>query len=217
MAAKDPIVHNAQVGRRHQEITPLGRNFDAVIFDMDGTLIEQMLDFAAIRAELGVSQRNGILEAIQQMPPAQGEQASRRLLEIELAAARKAVLLPGAAEIVQRAGRAGLKTALLTRNAQEAMEAVMELFGRHGMTFDLALSRQDGPIKPEPDGILRACRRLGVQPQRTCCVGDFLYDIVAANAAGATSVLLARRDCQYADQADYVISEVGQLVEILGV
>ena len=190
-------------------------NFDAVIFDMDGTLVEQLIDFAAIRRELGVPPRNGIIEAIQQMAPDEAEVAGNLLLARETEAARRAQLISGATEIVDRIAKAGVKTALLTRNAQQAMVIVI---ARFGLTFDLAWSREDGPIKPEPDGILRACRQLGVSPERTCCVGDFHYDIVAANAAGATSVLLAAGDRpDFADEADRVISKLSQLAEILGI
>ena len=46
-------------------MTPPAPPFQLVIFDMDGTLIEQMLDFQAIRRHLGIAQDEGILEALQ--------------------------------------------------------------------------------------------------------------------------------------------------------
>lgn len=194
------------------------RRFDAVIFDMDGTLIEQALDFQAIRSELGISPQDGVLEAIEQMPPADAAVAHRSLLEHELAAAREADPIPGAMEIVARIRRVGLKTALLTRNSRAAMEMMLEKFADGEVEFDLTWSREDAPIKPGPEGVLRACGRLGVEPDRTCCVGDFWYDVAAANAAGATSVLLTRRDnARFADEADYAIHELTELTEILGI
>lgn len=189
--------------------------FDGVIFDMDGTLIAPLLDFVAIRAELGIAPQDGIIEAIDAMPPPRRRQAAQRLLEHELSAARRAELLDGAAQTLEAIKSAGLKTALLTRNARAAMEIVIERFA---LEFDLALSREDGPIKPEPDGILRACKAMGIAPQRTVCVGDFHYDILAANAAGAFSVLLARAARpDFADQADYVIKELTELPALLGI
>ena len=191
------------------------RRFDGVIFDMDGTLVEPLLDFQQIRAELGIAASDGIIEAIEAMPPRRAESCRRRLLAHELAAARRAKLLNGAAETVNRIRRAGMKTALLTRNAAEAMQIILRRFD---LAFDLAWSRELGPIKPEPDGILRACRQLDIQASRTACVGDFRYDLVAANGAGAVSVLLARRGRpDFADLADYVITELAQLCGILGI
>ena len=189
------------------------RPFDGVIFDMDGTLIEQRLDFAAIRAELGVGSEEGILEALQRRPDADRRAATRRLEEYELAAAEQAALMPGAREMLGHIVAAGLRTALLTRSAQAAMETVLR---RHGLAFDLAWSRAAGAIKPEPDGVLAACRQLQIEPARTCCVGDFLHDVRAANAAGAVSVLLDERgDCPFACEADRVIRSLDELGDIL--
>ena len=185
---------------------------------MDGTLIEPLLDFQALRSELGISPQDGVLEAIEQMPPAAAAVAHRSLVEHELAAAREADPIPGAIEIVARIRKAGLKAALLTRNARAAMEMMLEKFAAGEAEFDLTWSREDGPIKPAPEGVLRACETLGVNPERTCCVGDFWYDVAAANAAGATSVLLTRRDnARFADEADHAIRELTELTEILGI
>ena len=42
--------------------------------------------------------------------------------------------------------------------------------------------------KPEPDGVLEACRLLGVQPQDALMIGDSTWDAQAALAAGAAFV-----------------------------
>ena len=191
------------------------RRYDFVIFDMDGTLIEPLLDFSAIRAELGVAPGGGILEAVAAMGPAQRAEANRTLVAHELSAARRARLLDGAEATLAAIDAAGLKTALLTRSAQEAMETVLRRFD---LTFDLAWSRRDGPIKPEPDGVLRACRTVGAEPGRTMCVGDFRFDIDAANAAGATSVLLVHGERpDFAELADHVVDSLAELPELLGI
>ncbi len=191
------------------------KRFDGIIFDMDGTLIESLLDFAAIRRHLGISDDTGIIEGIDAMPPDKRTAAADWLLEQEMTAVQNATLLPGVHDLLAACRKAGLKTALLTRNARQVMETVIEKFR---LTFDLAWSREKGPIKPEPDGVLRACRDMGIKPQRTVCVGDFKYDIIAANAAGATSILLARRDRpDFADDADYVVADLAELYEILGI
>jgi len=188
--------------------------FDGVIFDMDGTIVQPLLDFAAIRAELDIPSGQGILEALGDMPPERRREAHAKLVERELAAAERADLMPGAVELLRAIAQAGLKTALLTRNTREAMEMVLK---RHSLRFDLAMSREDGPIKPEPDGIVRACSRLVLRPERTLCVGDFHYDITAAAAAGAPSALLVTAERpEWADEADYAITKLSELGEILG-
>lgn len=187
--------------------------FDGVIFDMDGTLVESLLDFRAIREDLGVEPGVGILEGIAAMGPDEAKCAHDRLLDHEMTAARKAKLMPGARDLLDALADAGVRTALLTRNAAPVMKLILDRFD---LAFDLAWSREDGPIKPEPDGVLRACRELKVAPARCACVGDFHYDVRAANAAGAVSVLLAPGEPPtWSDEADHVIARLDELTALV--
>ena len=199
----------------NHDLRPYSGKYQGVVFDMDGTLIEPLLDFPRLRSELGIPPKMGVLEALDAMDQAEAAPRRRVLLEHELLAARTAELHPGAVETLDAIGAAGLKTALLTRSAAEAMAVVIERFG---LRFDLAWSRENGPIKPEPDGILRACRQLGIAPAATACVGDFRYDMLAANAAGAVAILLARNSMpDFAGLARHVITELDQLPGLLGI
>jgi HAD superfamily hydrolase (TIGR01509 family) len=188
-------------------------DYQAVIFDMDGTLIQQAIDFLSLRAELGVPDGTGILEHLATMTPADREAGLAKLVDRETAAAQRADLMPGADAVLAAIREAGLKTALLTRNGPDAAGIVLSRFD---LPFDLVWTRDQGPIKPEPDGVLRACKTLGVEPTRTVSVGDFYYDIQAANATGAVSVLLVVGERPaWADEADHVIDALPQLLEIL--
>jgi len=196
-------------------MTSTSAQFQLVIFDMDGTLIEQTLDFKAIRAELGIAPDEGILEAIETMPAEQRAGARKRLGEIECRTAPNARLMPGAEETLDTIRSADLKLALLTRNTRWSMQTVIDKFD---LQFDLAWSREDGPIKPEPDGVLKACLELGAEPHRTACIGDFEYDMIAANSAGACSVLFApQEEPHFAHIADHVVTELTQLPALLGI
>ncbi len=70
-------------------------NFDCIIFDMDGTLTEAVLDFAAIRTEIGIAEGLGLLESINGMEPLARAAAHEILLRHELAAARMVGLAEG--------------------------------------------------------------------------------------------------------------------------
>lgn len=68
----------------------------------------------------------------------------------------------------------------------------LPLYLRHGEIDDLVeavVSADDVPMpKPNPDGLLEACRRLGVTPRRTFYAGDTPADVLAAKAAGCFSL-----------------------------
>lgn len=184
--------------------------FAGVIFDMDGTLIEPSLDFLWVRRQLGIAPEEDILTAIDAMAPHQASRAARWLHQQELEGVGRARLMPFARETLEACREAGLRLALLTRNSAEAMQMALERIGPD--LFDVTLSRESGPIKPEPDGILRCCRRMKISPQTAAAVGDFKYDLVAANAAGAVSILLATGAVpDFADLADHVIRSLDEL------
>ena len=139
-------------------------SFDGVIFDMDGTLIESHLDFAVIRAQLGIGEDEGIIESIEAMEPLRAKLAREKLNDLELASVRQAAPLAGCHKLLSEIKLAGMKMALLTRNSAEAMAIALDKIGSD--YFDITWSREQGPIKPEPDGVLRACREMGILPEK---------------------------------------------------
>ncbi|HNX27009.1 MAG TPA: HAD family hydrolase [Phycisphaerae bacterium] len=189
--------------------------YDGVIFDMDGTLVESSLDFDVLRRELEMSPGRGILEQINEMPPSRQSTAHSKLLEFELAGARNAILNDGAEEILNELLSRRIPIALLTRNTRQSFEIVSKKFPIM-KNFDIVMCREDGVIKPEPDGIILACRKMGIVPQKTLCVGDFEFDMLAARAAGAIGVLLTTHPNwkNYADKADYIINDLPALLNI---
>src|SRR5438477_11353135 len=91
----------------------------AVLFDMDGTLTEPMLDFPRIRADMGIGERP-ILESMAEMNPDERLRAERVLHRHEEEAARLSKLNPGCRELIDWLAAAGIGTALITRNSRRS-------------------------------------------------------------------------------------------------
>ena len=190
----------------------------AVIFDMDGTLTRPSLDFDAVRREIGLPAhgRTPILEAMAQMTPEARTAAEAIVCRHEELAARSSELYDGAAEVLAAIRACGIPVAVHTRNSRLSLETV---FARHGLEVDWAHAREDGPIKPAPDSVLTICARFGVSPGDAWVVGDYLFDIQAGEAAGATTVLMIgdAPAPEYAGQADHVIRCLRELLALLGI
>jgi len=186
----------------------------AVIFDFDGTLTEHYLDFDAIRRDIGLGP-GPILEAVEQLDPAARVRATEILQAHEQEAARNVSLRADALDVLARLKSHGLALAILTRNARSTLKIVMDRFG---LVVDAIVTREDGAIKPAPDGVLTLCRHIGVPPRQSWVVGDYLFDIQAGRAAGAKTVLLVEdgQRPDYADLADHVVSRLTDLYPILG-
>ncbi|HEX8341535.1 MAG TPA: HAD family hydrolase, partial [Tepidisphaeraceae bacterium] len=157
------------------------------LFDMDGTLTLDAVDFADIRRQLGLTPTDSILDALTHMPPAERAEAEALVHAREAAAAAESALADGCADLLAWLDARGIGRALITRNRRSNVRTV---FDRHGLHFDIAITREDGKFKPDPAPLLLACERLGVAPAQAWMVGDWKYDIEAGNAAGMPTVWL---------------------------
>lgn len=183
----------------------------AVLFDMDGTLTRPMIDFDAIRAEIGI--RGPILEAIRGFPPERLRHAHAVIDRHEREAAERSTLNDGCRAVLAECRRRGLPTALVTRNSASSTRVVLEL---HNLAFDHVFHRENGPPKPDPESIWQACRALRVDPADTWMVGDGRHDIEAAIAAGATGVWLAHDPRRNFDAVpDAVVASLVELQSLL--
>lgn len=187
----------------------------AVIFDLDGTITQPFFDFDVIRREMGLEKDAGpVWEAMAQMSPQERRRAQRILDSYEQRAVRESQLNPGAGETLQALRNAGIRIGVLTRNRRSN---VLEVARKHDLHFDAIVDREDGPVKPDAFGVLRLCEQFGVEPQQTLVVGDYLFDLLCARAAGAAAVLLVnhRKAAEFADQADITIDRIDEVLDIV--
>jgi len=159
----------------------------AILFDMDGTLTQDLIDFEVIRADMGIGP-NPILETIDKMSGEEREQAELKLLKWEQKYAEESMLNEGCLDLLDWLSARNIKSALITRNTRQSVQTVLE---KHGLSFEVQITREDGRFKPHPEPLWLACDRLGVSPADTWMVGDWRYDIEAGAAAGIKSVWLS--------------------------
>ena len=101
-----------------------------------------------------------------------------------------ATLLPDALEVVRTmAGSHRIGAVTDTAVMDEAtVRGLLAPTGLDALLEVLVTSRDVGAPKPDPRGVVEACRRLGVAPARTLLVGDRTVDRDAAAAAGTEFV-----------------------------
>lgn len=173
---------------------PGRRAIRAVVFDFDGTLTRPgALDFPAVKRLLGCPLDSTILEYIDSLETrAEKSVAMGKLEEAELDAARRSVPNHGAAELLHLLASRGIRLGIITRNCMASIKEALKNFpGVTAGDFGVIITRET-PCrpKPHPDGVLAACRALGVEPGETLVVGDFVFDVEAGAAAGAVTALI---------------------------
>jgi HAD superfamily hydrolase (TIGR01509 family) len=151
---------------------------------------------------------------MEKMTPRQRRRAEEILHYHEDRAAAESSLNPGAEQTLAELRAAGIPIGILTRNQRDNALAIARL---HGLEFDAVIGREDGPAKPDAFGVLELCRQFAVEPCRAVLVGDYLFDLLSARAAGAVAVLLINneRAREYAEHADYCIENIGEILEIV--
>jgi len=188
----------------------------AVIFDLDGTITRPYFDFDAIRQEMGLARDSGpVLESMEKMTLVQRRQAEQILHFYEERAIKESELNSGARETLQRLREAGIGIGILTRNRRSNALAIAR---KHNLKFDAVVDREDGPVKPDAFGVLRICEQFGVAAGETLMVGDYLFDMLCARAAGAVAVLLTNnesRAAEFAEHADFCIERIDQVLDVI--
>jgi HAD superfamily hydrolase (TIGR01509 family) len=158
----------------------------AVIFDMDGTLVDSNYDWPTIRRILGVDS-GSIIDELTGLPEPARTARLAELEVIEAEATRGASIYEGAAELLELLAERDLATALVTNNNETNTSRLLDRFG---LNFEVVLTRDSGLWKPSGAPVAEAARRLGIPPDQCLGVGDSHYDILAARDAGLCAVCM---------------------------
>jgi len=186
------------------------RAIRGILFDMDGVVVHQRLDFPAIKREIFGDTEGFILERMATLPPVERVRAEAILGRHEAAAALSADPMDGIHSFLAWMDTRGLRRGLVTRNSRKSVELVL---GRLGFAFDVVITREDAPPKPAPDPVWAACRGLGVEPPEVLFVGDFEFDMLSGRRAGARTVLLRNGTITGSAHADLTVDSLAELRE----
>ena len=182
--------------------------FDAVLFDLDGTLLYTLEDMCRsvnhVLKERGYPERtlaevrsfvgNGSRKLVERSLPAGSDDADGTLqdyLRYYLQhAADHTEYYPGIRQMMQDLRRLGVKTGVVTNKPQVTAEAVLEKFFTGEL--DIVLGQREGvPVKPAPEGVWEAMEALGAAKERTLYVGDSPVDAQTAANAGLKCLLVS--------------------------
>ena len=206
---------------------------DAVVFDLDGVIIDSEDVWDDVRQQLAEERGGRWREeasrdmmgmsspewsrymhdviGLRESPEEINAEVVRRMEEIYRTSLP---LIPGAAEAVERLA-ARWPLGLASSSNRELIDFVLDVSGL-GRLFQATVSSEEVPRgKPAPDVFLEAARRLAVSPERCAAVEDSENGIRSAKAAGMRTIAIPNPGFPPAQdalaEADVVLDSVGLL------
>jgi HAD superfamily hydrolase (TIGR01509 family) len=206
---------------------------EAVIFDLDGVLVDSEEVWAKVREEF-VRERGGRWheKAQREMMGMSSKEWSRYMAEelgvplstqdisdqvaerVREVYRRDLPLIPGAVDAVRRLGTVW-RLGLASSANRPLIDLVLELAGLTPL-FAVTISSEEVPRgKPAPDVYLETSTRLGVEPSRAAAVEDSSSGMLAARAAGLGVIAIPNRafppDRDALEAADAVLGSLDEL------
>jgi len=185
----------------------------AVVFDLDGTIVNFNLDYKAVRAEAIefltkqgfprsiFSMNESVFETLKKMEihmrnHGKAEKEISKLKEAvlsiveehEMEAARSTSLLPGILDTLKTLRETGFKLALFTVNGKKSTSHVLRAL-RIRRFFDGVVTRDSvSMVKPNPVHLEAALKMLKVKPEEVVVVGDSVWDMKSAQELRVVAV-----------------------------
>jgi len=215
------------------------RQFDAVLFDLDGTLIDTAPDMVAILdAQLAAANRDPIDYDVARSNVSNGSAGLVRLGFPEASASEHELLrcdylnryaeavcvhtslFPSFAELLRDLEGGQIPWGIVTNKPARMTAPLLDALNLSSRTA-CAISGDTIPQrKPDPAPMFLACEETGVPPNRTVYIGDSIRDIEAGRAAGMYTIAAAygyitADDDPEAWQADRIVNDPKELTTLL--
>jgi phosphoglycolate phosphatase len=211
----------------------------AIIFDLDGTLVDSAEDLrAALNILLGELDLrpiaaneikgmigDGVLKLVERaLLAANGDPRDKEVLLppflriYEANPATRTRCYPEVTETLERLRSQGFRLAVVTNKPVFATKQILQALSLAEF-FSVVIGGDSLPKrKPDPAQLLEAVRQLGVQVGQTLMVGDNIHDVEAARAAGMHCIAVSygyhhRPPAEF--NADGVIDRFGELSSLV--
>jgi pyrophosphatase PpaX len=208
--------------------------WQTILFDLDGTLADTIplivasyqhafrevrgeeIDEVRARAWIG----RPLLGALLEEDPERGHELDRTYREWNLANTSRLIQrYAGVPEMLTTLTEAGAAVHVVTSKRRETARLALAAVGVDHLVDVVGALEDTTRHKPDPEPLLEAARRLGIDPVTTVYVGDATVDVLAARAAGMAAVAVTwgagERAALAATGPDVVVDTVAELTAYL--
>lgn len=185
------------------------KRYEAVLFDLDGTLLDTLEDLKDsvnyVMVRYGFPERtldevrkavgNGIRKLIERsVPQGTAEETIESAYDDFMVYYKKNCMVktkpyPGIEEVLRKLKAEGCKLAVVTNKGNEAVQEMIPYYFE-GL-FEIAVgATKEMPKKPAPDTVYYALEKVKVEKEKALFVGDSQVDVETAKNAGMDSILV---------------------------
>lgn len=185
------------------------RKYEAVLFDLDGTLLDTLEDLRdavnyvmrqyhfpehsleEIRKAVGNGIRKLIERCVPEGTPTDTLDAVFADFKVYYEANCKNKTKPydGMKELIEKLKEDGYKLAVVSNKNHEAVQKIIPYY--FGNLFDISVGAMDTmPKKPAPDTTFYALEQVGVAKEKTIYIGDSQVDVETAKNAGLDGIFV---------------------------
>lgn len=212
------------------------KDIDALIFDMDGTLIDSMWVWVTIDEEYlgkyhleepknfheniaGKSFREvaqyykeifpTLMQSVEEIMDEWHEMAYEKYMH-------EVPLKKGAQAFIEEMRAQGKKIGIATSNSRKLAEDTLKSLGVFHLFDSICIAEEAGAGKPAPDVYLQVAQKLDVLPERCLAFEDIPAGLMAGKNAGMkTCAIEDRFSCEFLDKkrelADYYIQDYDEI------
>lgn len=205
--------------------------FNAIIFDVDGTIIDTELamlhslqrtlkeekniekDIEELRFTLGIPGK----DALKMM----GLEPVDELHDIWSAAvldfSDHVVVFEGMEALLEQLKNKQIKLGIVTSKIKQSMRDEFDRFNLNHYFHDMIDADDTIKHKPEPEPLLQSLKNINEQPTDALYIGDSIYDLQAAHAANMKFALAhwGAKKTEGFEKADYILKSPLDLIEII--
>lgn len=179
----------------------------AVLFDLDGTLVDSLEDLTdsvnhirvafayqsltadEVRQKVGKGSRNLVQQVLPDAPDRIIDQALAMFLEFNRQhIADKSRLYPGIAEILDELAARQIRMAVISNKNETLSTLILQALGIHNLFEKICGGDTYPERKPSPLPLLKVADMLGIAPNECVMAGDSINDIQAGQQAGIASI-----------------------------
>lgn len=131
-------------------------------------------------------------------------------------------IFPGVKETIEELKNRGYGVSVVTSRLRNTTREGMQIFGIDHLIDILVTCEDTEKHKPNPEPVLKALEKLGINPDQALMVGDSMMDIKCAHNAGVKAALVSWAEAvsdeerNGPDGPEYYVEKAEDILDIVG-